>query len=528
MKLSRSQALLLAATLLWGILPVRLSAGTLYETAQEIEGAIAAWNLEEASRLLHTLPLHPEDPLFRYYTGRIAFYEARYEAVLKAYRDLEGLPPSFSEFVVYARGAAAIARDFHSVESEHFIFRYAPGKDAILPELGLPVLETALREIGRDLAFTPDRPIVVEVYPSSESFITVSSLSKAEVETSGTIAICKFNRLMLTTPRALARGYNWLDTLSHELTHYILVRKTGNRAPIWLQEGIAKFEEVRWRSERGGEISPALRSILAQALTRDEFVPFSAMHPSFAKLKSQYDGQLAFGEVVMLIDLLHARGGYPLLRSLLEEVAEGSDPIEALAARGFPSRDLLALAKARIVEKGYRVDPQLAVLPRKLKDPEATEEEEETIPEITDERTARLARLGDLLRDRGRYRAAIFEYRKAIGESRYFSPVLANKLALAYQRNGEVAKAERVLRESLTRYPEFSTTLVRLGLLLVGNGEVAEAIGVLRRAMAVNPFHPLVHEALARCYEAQGDGKAAEKHRKILEILASSSRPPER
>ena len=39
---------------------------------------------------------------------------------------------------------------------------------------------------------------------------------------SGTIAICKYNKLMFTSPKAMLRGYEWLDTLSHEYVHFVI------------------------------------------------------------------------------------------------------------------------------------------------------------------------------------------------------------------------------------------------------------------------------------------------------------------
>jgi hypothetical protein len=29
--------------------------------------------------------------------------------------------------------------------------------------------------------------------------------------------------------------------------HYLIVRQTANKAPIWFHEGLSKYEETRWR-----------------------------------------------------------------------------------------------------------------------------------------------------------------------------------------------------------------------------------------------------------------------------------------
>ncbi len=55
------------------------------------------------------------------------------------------------------------------------------------------------------------------------------------------MGICKFNKLMIISPRALSFGYRWLDSLSHEYLHYAIVALSNNQAPIWLHEGMARF-----------------------------------------------------------------------------------------------------------------------------------------------------------------------------------------------------------------------------------------------------------------------------------------------
>ena len=118
-------------------------------------------------------------------------------------------------------------------------------------------LEAAYTALHDDLGFDAELPIRVEFYRSPSDLAAVSSLSPAEVARTGTIALCKWARLMVTTPRALAYGYPWLDSINHELVHYAVSTLTGDRAPVWLQEGLAKFLERRWREPAGGRIPPA-------------------------------------------------------------------------------------------------------------------------------------------------------------------------------------------------------------------------------------------------------------------------------
>ena len=92
---------------------------------------------------------------------------------------------------------------------------------------------------------------------------------------------------MLTSPRGLARGYGWRDTIAHEFVHYFVTKVSKNTVPIWLHEGIAKFQETRWRDAPGHKLDPPQEDLLARSLKKDQLITFEQMHPSMALLPSQ-------------------------------------------------------------------------------------------------------------------------------------------------------------------------------------------------------------------------------------------------
>ena len=84
---------------------------------------------------------------------------------------------------------------------------------------------------------------------------------------------------MIVSPRALVAGYPWLDTLTHEYTHYVVTRISHNTVPIWLHEGIAKFEERRWRGPSGGGLTPAMEHLLATGIAHKQLITFERDAP---------------------------------------------------------------------------------------------------------------------------------------------------------------------------------------------------------------------------------------------------------
>src|SRR6185436_679875 len=162
---------------------------------------------------------------------------------------------------------------------------YPPGKDALLAGYALDVLAAADQALTSLLDTSLDPPLRLEIYASPDDLAKVSSLTVEQIETTGTVALSKWNRLMITSPKALVRGYPWADTITHELVHMLVSRKTGDRAPVWLQEGTAKLLERSWRSsDTGLRMDVGARALLADANKRGKLLTFEQMHPSIAML----------------------------------------------------------------------------------------------------------------------------------------------------------------------------------------------------------------------------------------------------
>ena len=117
--------------------------------------------------------------------------------------------------------------------------------------------------MARRYGFQAKEKVRVEIFPDTRAFFYASTLSARDIEVSGAVGVTQFNKLMLLSPRALVYGYRWLDSISHEYMHYLIVKLTANKAPIWFHEGLAKYEETRWRSGPS-YLSPLYQNLLGQ------------------------------------------------------------------------------------------------------------------------------------------------------------------------------------------------------------------------------------------------------------------------
>jgi Flp pilus assembly protein TadD len=464
----------------------------------------------------------PEGPETTYARGVLALFEQRYaEAVelIEASRIGER-----AGYLDLARAARDVTKDHLRAESDRFVVSYPKGKDEVLVPYLLQALEAQAAAVEKDMGWAPRQKVAVEVLDDVKELAKLSTLTDAEIRTSGTIAICKFNKLMITSPKALLKGYDWLDTAAHEYVHHAIIQKTRNRTPIWLHEGVAKWAETRWRGAGGQSFSPFSAALVRDAVRKGTLVTFEQMHPSMAKLPSQEAAALAFAEVMLAVEVLKARGGPDAIARTLALVRDGAEADQAAAkVTGLPWAGFLAEWRRHMAERPLPKGGEHEL--RKLAfrdDPRAAGQEWQ---EIADDRARGWARLGEIMRERGRWGAARVEYGKAVKRVGPRIPVLSNQYALAAIMTGDHAGAEKVLAEALEWNPEYPALRVQMARLLLAREDWKGAREHLHVANRQDPFDPEIHAGLAKAYEKLGDPGAASREARFAALLTGAAAP---
>ncbi|PIR00794.1 MAG: hypothetical protein COV66_05070 [Nitrospinae bacterium CG11_big_fil_rev_8_21_14_0_20_45_15] len=462
------------------------------------------WDIEQAEKLaLSLLEKFPESGDAHFLLARIDFFKSNYALAVDRLKHVGGSHQEVTEFKMMAKETLQVTEHFVTRESEHFIFRYPEGSDEVLLPFAEEALEKSYKVLGDILDFHPGAKVVIEIYPGREALSRVSPLTLQDIETSGTVALCKYNRIMIISPRYLVRGYNWLDTLSHEFVHYLLTRKSRNRFPLWLHEGAAKFLETRWRDEKH-YLSPIMETVLAGAFQHDYYIPLENMMPSLAKLKSAEDVQLAYAEVSTMMEYIAELKGDSFLSQLLTQLAQGNDFQSTLEiALGTSLSEFQDNWKKRIRKLNLSFIPGHKTLTSKFKKG-GQDSEEAAYLEIEEKRTRDLVFLADILKSRNFVEAAVLEYEKAVNEAETLNPIVYNKLAGTYLRTGKNDQAEALLMKSLKHYPHFHTTLLNLGETYLQSQRYPQAQKFFEEAQRVNPFNPIVYDRLIQIYTKQG------------------------
>lgn len=490
---------------------------------KETHELLQAWQISDAQKLL--VPLQKtfaDEPAVQVLEGIRRFFESDYEGALKVFRKLKRVVANTPAVRYYASMAAAAwerTRKFKRYRSAkgHFEIRYQPGLDEVLLHHTGDALERGYLSLGRLFQYYPKAVVVVEILPSIEDLAAVTPLKLSEITASGTIAICKFNRIMIVSPRALVHGYNWLDTVVHEYVHYIVTKKTKNRVPIWLHEGLAKFFENRWREETRAVLSAIHEHLLAEAISKRRLITFAKMSPSIAKLATNEEATLAFAEVFTAIQYLHRRGGTTLIRKLLDAMTSGLSDRQAIKKVVGVSFGVFYQEWRRYVQgQGYQMRRGMVVPQHLFRGKNRKSDELKLIAEKS---ARRLTYLGDLLRVRRRYRAAAKEYRKAIGLVGARQPTIQSKLAAAYLALKDLARVIEVLGNVERDYPDYFLINYYLGKAYYLKKDWRRAQQYLLRAVRRNPFDADVQRMLATVYGELRQAPLAAIAKRHYEIL---------
>jgi tetratricopeptide (TPR) repeat protein len=473
--------------------------------------------LDDARALLVDLQKRaPDSNEVKWLEAELAFQTGDYAAAIDHLDDVhdsavDGLVGQTRKL---AASTLAVTESFTEVKSPggHFIIRFAPGPDAAIAGLAGEVLDRAREVIGEDLGLRPTDPIRVELLAAPADLAKLSPLSESDIETTGTIALSKYNKLMVVSPRATIFGYPWMDTLAHEYTHLVVSRISHDAVPVWLQEGLARFEQSRWYKPPQLQLSSTEQALLTAALRKGRLITFDEMHPSMAKLPSQEAAALAYAEVYTLVAWMQGKIGYRGIREALIAQRDGKSARRAVAeALGMPWG---------AVEKEWRahlkVGDSKARAGKPIRFTKGGVDSENVGLEQVNQRARKHARLGGMLRARGQNEAAAVEYEKALASGP--EPFVAGKLARTLIELGRFERAIELATPLAAADDHDAVAAVTLGMARAARKQWPEAIAAYEQALRVSPFDPTTRCGLAEAYAQTNDARA-ERERTACEQL---------
>jgi Flp pilus assembly protein TadD len=477
---------------------------------------IGSMRIDEARRTINELvKKSPDQPEVRWLEAELAFHDGDYAGALK---HLDGVPDDAVDGEAgatrsLAANSLAVTNGFVHKDSPggHFTIYYAPGPDELMVDLAGEALDQAWARIGDDLGWKPTDKIRVEILGRPSDLAHLSTLTEQEIETTGTIALSKYGKLMVVSPRATVTGYPWMDTLAHEYTHLVVSHLSHDQVPVWLQEGLARFEQERWRAQPPFALPASDKGLLAAALKNRRLIGFDEMGSSFAKLPSHEAAALSYAEVFTLVAWIHSKVGYEGLQQLITKQQTGKSARRAIA-------EALGTQWPK-VEQGWQqylrtldLSAGRTAHDKKIRFAKGGHDEDNVgLDAVASAKAKKHARLGGMLRARGMLDAAALEYEKAIAASPG-DPFIAGKLARTYVELGKDDRAIELAKPLAAADDGDPTAAVTLGIAYAARGDWQPAGGAFEQALRITPFDPAVRCGLAEVYEHLSDGRAAREH----------------
>ncbi len=320
---------LVAATLALALFSRDTRAQILFGTAARAENAIERFEFAAAHRELDNANL--DDPELRFFAGKLAVYESECDRAIELLSSL-GDSSEVRSVLAIAKGCARVMASSitETDEAAGVWIRFQDEHDRPLKGM---IVETVLRArevLTHDLEATWPRPTRVLVVRDQLSLAAVTGLPYESAQKTGTVAVAKWARVAMLSPRANVHGFVWRDTLAHELTHLAISRSTADQAPLWLQEGIAKTEETRWREKGPFDDRPSSDDIARDGIRKKMDLPLDHLGPSLAMLPNADIARVAYAEVTSFVQFLE-REKPGILPKLLAALSDGKGFPEALA-----------------------------------------------------------------------------------------------------------------------------------------------------------------------------------------------------
>jgi tetratricopeptide (TPR) repeat protein len=489
------------------------------ETLERLKAGLDSWDVETVwPQVQDALEQFPLDAELLEIAAQIAYHRGDYPeslALMKRAIAAGGENEERMGFALFIEETINVLAPYKRYESPHFIILLDEKQDGVLVDYLIDALEKTHDVLAAQYGFSPAEKIRVELFNSSVAFYRGSALSVRDIEVTGAVGLTKFNKLQFLSPMALVHGYRWLDAISHEYLHYLIMKMTANHAPIWYHEGLSKYEETRWR-QGPGYLSPVNITLLAEAQANNKLIAFEKMEPSLIHLETPEEVQLAYAQAASAIEFIVFRGGHSGLKTIMERMAQSPSK-----GAGESLQEVLGLTfsefeqqwKVFLAAKALTSVSGVTIHRYKVKEGDADADRMD-LKEIQSLVARNRAHLGDKLKEKGRTRAAVIEYQRALTDTSDSVPVM-NRLSAALIELGRDSEALTVLNRILALNPDHPTPYVQLGRIFLKQKEFIKAKTAFEESIQINPFNPEVHTGLADAYAGLGDQRRSEQEKSI-------------
>ena len=226
---------------------------------------------------------------------------------------------STKEKIEKLNGERKASKNLATYNEQHFIIKYNKKSDQDKGFELRELLRTTYARISKDFGYYFNHQVVVILYDPAE-------FKKIEGLPHWAAGMYDGKVRMPMNPG----GFADLDVralTTHEVTHAFVAGMSGNRAPAWINEGLAQHEE--------NKIKPVEMIVFESAIKTSALMPLiELMQPDATqKLNDPLLVSLFYQESLHLVNYLVARYGMFLVKQMLADYGKGKDSEEVVRER---------------------------------------------------------------------------------------------------------------------------------------------------------------------------------------------------
>jgi tetratricopeptide (TPR) repeat protein len=276
---------------------------------RESQFSAALEPLERARRV------SPDSPDVAKLTGWAYYGANKTTQAIEEWKRAEKLRPEadVEQALRKAERDQAEEESYREGETAHFALKYYGGAAPDLARGILRALEDDFRDLESQLSYTPPEQIAVILY-TEQSFADITRAP-------GWVGALNDGRLRIPVQGLTDVTPDLARVLKHELTHSFVGQKSNNRAPTWLQEGIAQWME--------GRRSSSTAAVLIDAAEQGSAPPLQSLEGSWMGLPGN-SAALAYAWSLAAVESIIEAGGMSDISRLLDRVATSPSTETAL------------------------------------------------------------------------------------------------------------------------------------------------------------------------------------------------------
>ncbi len=207
----------------------------------------------------------------------------------------------------------SVQKNFEEFHSKYFKISFSPALSRDKAYAVYNSVKEAVWTVGKDLRFYPAKQVSVFVYPREE-FEKIFQPHKHLVGLfDGKIRLSINDD---TGPEKIS------ELVRHEYTHVVLFELTKEKIPVWLNEGLARFEEKRNQPVDFTELKNLAR--------QKKLIPFYKLSEIFSNLENFDQAHLAYMQVHSLVKYIIDEYGMWMVRKMIELFNQGKTEREVI------------------------------------------------------------------------------------------------------------------------------------------------------------------------------------------------------